>query len=112
MFQQIRIEFLPDAESFLDGLEEDVREQFFLAFRKTAIGEKGSWFKKLKNTDDLWEFRVNTSNPKEWYRLIAFYDKSQKSLIVTTHGFKKKTNETPKQEIKKGEKIKNNYGKK
>lgn len=112
MFQQITIEFLPDAESFLDDLEEEIREEFYIAFKKTAAGERGKWFRKMPGTDDLWEFRVDTSNPKEWFRIIAFFDKEKKSLIVSTHGFKKKTNQTPKKEIKKGEKLKSKYYKK
>ena len=43
------------------------------------------------------------------YRLLAFWDKNTKSLIVATHGFNKKTQKTPKAEIEHAIKIMNEY---
>lgn len=63
-------------------------------------------FKKIKGTD-IWEFR--TEFESNAYRLLAFYDKKSKSLIVATHGFIKKTQKTPQKEIDKAEQIMRNY---
>ena len=43
------------------------------------------------------------------YRLLAFWDKNRKSLVIATHAFIKKTQKTPLQEIKKAEKIMRKY---
>jgi hypothetical protein len=44
-------------------------------------------------------------------RLFAFWDKTEKTetLVVATHGFIKKTQKTPKSEIEKAEKIREQY---
>lgn len=63
------------------------------------------YFKKLVNTDELWEVRVRAGS--NIFRLIGFFDGS--SLVVLTHAFKKKTQKTPKADIKKAEQRKNEY---
>ena len=45
------------------------------------------YFKKLVNTDELWEVRVRAGS--NIFRLIGFFDGS--SLVVLTHAFQKKT---------------------
>lgn len=63
-------------------------------------------FKKLEGTD-LWEFRTLYAGVK--YRLLSFFDKEKKALIVTTHGFIKKTKKTPSNEIERAESIRKEY---
>ena len=43
--------------------------------------------------------------------MLAFWDKrnNQNTLVVATHGFIKKTQKTPKQEITHAEQIKDQY---
>ena len=54
------------------------------------------YFKKL-SPYDIWEVRINFSGNK--YRILSFlYEKSQ---LILTHGFIKKTQKTPKNEIDK-----------
>ncbi|MBI9037291.1 MAG: type II toxin-antitoxin system RelE/ParE family toxin [Bacteroidales bacterium] len=69
----------------------------------------GEWFEKIKNTKGIYEFRIQDSN--KFYRLFAFWDRTQEkeTLIVCSHGLTKKTNKTPKKEIKKAEMIKEKY---
>ena len=62
-------------------------------------------FKKL--TDNVWEFRTLYSGKA--YRLFAFWDTNQNSLVIATHGIIKKTQKTPKKEIEKTEKIRKEY---
>jgi len=64
-----------------------------------------SYFKKLINTDDIWEVRVQVGN--NIYRFLGFYDGHE--LIVLTNGFQKKSQKTPKKEIELAEKRKHNY---
>jgi phage-related protein len=56
-------------------------------------------FKKLDSV--LWEFR--TEHKKLQYRLIAFWHKRNDSitLVITTHGFIKKTEKVPAKELAK-----------
>ncbi|MDD4971953.1 MAG: type II toxin-antitoxin system RelE/ParE family toxin [Paludibacter sp.] len=109
MEKRIEIIALPQAEEFLDTVEEKVRKKFFHAFRKTQQRIFGNWFKKLTGTDELYEFRVDDNG--KFYRLFAFWDSrgADQTLIITSHGLIKKSNKTPKSELEKAEKIKQNY---
>ena len=62
------------------------------------------YFCKMQGTDDLWECRVNSGSNS--YRIFAFWDRSK---IVLTHGFVKKSQKTPLGEIEKAEKFKKDY---
>jgi len=63
------------------------------------------YFKKLVNTEDLWEVRVRAGS--NIFRLIGFFDGS--ALVVLAHGFQKKTQKTPKADIRIAEDRKNDY---
>ncbi len=63
------------------------------------------YLKKLVNTDDIWEVRVQSGN--NIFRILCFFDKG--NIIVLTNGFTKKTQKTPKNEIKLAEKRKQEY---
>ena len=103
---KIRIEFLNEAMEYLKTLPEPVIKKMAYNMSRIAGGEINSeLFKKLN--DDIWEFRVKMQGNA--YRLLAFWDKNTKSLIVATHGFNKKTQKTPKAEIEHAIKIMNEY---
>lgn len=63
------------------------------------------YYKKLTNTDDIWEIRVQQSN--NIFRLLGFQEGGR--LVVLTNGFVKKTQKTPKSEIELAEKRKKEY---
>lgn len=63
------------------------------------------FFKKLVNTEDLWEVRIASGN--NIYRILGFFDGER--LIVLNHTFQKKTQKTPKQAIKLAEQRKKQY---
>ena len=63
------------------------------------------YFKKLANTDDIWEVRVSSGS--NIFRLLGFFDGN--NLVILTNGFAKKTQKTPKNEIKLAEKRKKDY---
>jgi phage-related protein len=109
MDKPIEVIFMKQAEDFVDALEEKSRRKLFQAIRKTKAREIGHWFKKLKGTDGIYEFRFDESG--KFYRLFAFWDNEDKieTLVVGTHGIAKKTNKTPNEEIKKAERIKREY---
>ena len=63
------------------------------------------YFKHLTHTSGLWEIRIAAG--KGIYRIFCFFDKEQ--LVVLLGGFQKKTQKTPKREIKKAERLKKEY---
>lgn len=63
-------------------------------------------FKKLENSE-IWEIRTLFNGT--CYRLFAFWDTEIKALVVVTHGIVKKTQKTPKKEIKKAEALRKEY---
>ena len=64
-----------------------------------------NYFKKLVNTDNIWEVRVNIG--KNTFRLLGFLH--GKELIILTNSFQKKTQKTPLKEIRLAEKRKKEY---
>jgi phage-related protein len=64
-----------------------------------------TYFKKLVNTDSIWEIRVQIGN--DILRLLGFLDDG--NLVVLTNGFQKKTQKTPKSEIDIAESRKRDY---
>jgi len=63
------------------------------------------FFKKLENTDGIYEVRVITSQKS--IRILCFQDEG--TLVVLTNAFIKKTQKTPKNEIKLAERLKNQF---
>jgi phage-related protein len=43
------------------------------------------------------------------YRLLAFWDTEEETLVIATHGFIKKTQKTPAKEIAKAEAMRKEY---
>ena len=104
---KFRVEFLEDAKSFLDELDEKSRDKIvYNIWKARSINDK-EIFKKLQ--DEIWEFR--TKYNKMYYRLFAFWDKSNKTdtVVISTHGLIKKTDKIPKSEIDRAEKLREKY---
>lgn len=72
---------------------------------KTTKYVPQKFFKKLINAEDLWEIRVRTG--KGTFRIFCFFDGG--NLIILTTGFQKKTQKTPKKELQRAIKIKQDY---
>jgi phage-related protein len=64
-----------------------------------------TYLKHIENTDGLFEIRVQQGS--DIFRIFCFFDQGQ--LVVITNGFQKKTQKTPKPEIEKALKIKEEY---
>lgn len=62
-------------------------------------------YKKLVNTEGIYEVRVITSQKN--IRILCFQD--EETLIILTNAFVKKTQKTPKKEIKLAETLKEEY---
>ena len=63
------------------------------------------FFKALENTDGIYEVRVITTFKS--IRILCFFDEG--NLVMLANCFVKKTQKTPKKEIKIAEKLKNEY---
>ena len=63
------------------------------------------FFKHLENTDGIYEVRVITTYKS--IRILCFLEEG--SLVVLTNCFVKKTQKTPRKEIKLAEKLKKQY---
>lgn len=63
------------------------------------------FFKQLENTDGIYEVRVITAFKS--IRILCFLDDG--NLVVLANCFVKKTQKTPKKEIKKAERLKKEY---
>ncbi len=64
-----------------------------------------TYLKHLKGTEGLYEVRIQFGS--DIFRVFCFFDKGQ--LVILMNGFQKKTQKTPKNEIKKALKIKKDY---
>ena len=73
---------------------------------KSIVITDNELFKKLEGTE-IWEFRTLFNNIK--YRLLAFWDTEEDTLVIATHGFIKKTQKTPAKEIAKAEAMRKEY---
>lgn len=92
----------------MESLPYDAKEKIAYNIRRVMAGEiNKELFKKLENSDGIWEFR--TLYRKIAYRLFAFWDTEKATLVVATHGIIKKTQKTPSKEIAKAEDIKRKY---
>ena len=92
-----------EAKLFISSQPKAVSDKIMYNIGRVIKGERNSeLFKKLDNTD-IWEFRTLYSGHA--YRLFAFWDKEQETIVVVTHGIIKKSQKTPKQEIKRAEAI-------
>ena len=94
-------------QEFIDSLSDKQAEKILWVLRLIREYEKvpRQYFKKLVNTDGLWEIRIALSGNN--FRLIGFFDGNQ--LIILTNGFQKKTQKTPRKEIALAQKRKKIY---
>jgi phage-related protein len=94
-------------EDFLDSLSGKQAQKVLWVLRliQELDSVPSQYLKKLVNTDDIWEVRVQVGN--NIFRLLGFFDND--NLIVLTNGFAKKTQKTPSQEIELAEQRKRDY---
>lgn len=109
MDKEIKVIFLNQAELFIDEMDEKARVKLFRAVRKVQERIFGNWFTKMSGSDGIFEFRIDENG--KFYRLFAFWDTldMNTTLVVASHGITKKSNKTPKGELKNAEDIKNEY---
>lgn len=107
MTQKFKVEFLAEAVEFMDSLDQKSQQKIYYNIKKAQLTNDPELFKKLN--DNIWEFR--TFYNKTHFRIFAFWDKTrgQQTLVLSTHGLIKKTDRTPKTDLEKAERIREQY---
>lgn len=92
---------------FYEKQRQKVKEKILWTFRaiETVQQVPTEYLKHLEGTDGLYEIRVKSGS--DIFRIFCFFDEGK--LVVLANGFQKKTQKTPKQEIEKALKIKEQY---
>ncbi|MBU2444984.1 MAG: type II toxin-antitoxin system RelE/ParE family toxin [Bacteroidetes bacterium] len=94
-------------EEFFESLSDKQVEKILWVLRLIKQLERIpiEYFKKLEGTNDIWEVRASSGNNE--FRLLGFWHQS--NFIVLTNGFRKKSQKTPKSEIKVAESRKKDF---
>lgn len=94
-------------EDFLESLSGKQAQKVVWVLRliEELDNVPGQYLKKLVNTEDIWEVRVQFGG--NIFRLLGFFDGS--TLLILTTGFAKKSQKTPQQEIELATRRKNEY---
>jgi len=99
--------FLEEADEFISKLDDKTIKKIFYNIDLAAQTNDPKLFKKLQN--DIWEFRTKFSGLQ--IRLLAFWDKTdnRRTLVIATHGFIKKVDKVPPNEINRAMKLRDKY---
>lgn len=99
--------FLDEADQFVSRLDSKTIKKIFYNIDLAEQTNDPSLFKKLQN--DIWEFRTKYAGLQ--IRLLAFWDKTdkQETLVIATHGFIKKFDKVPANEIDRAVRLKDEY---
>jgi len=100
---------LPSVLDFLMDLDPSQRKVVgkMMALLRGFVPEQGppSHNKQQSNVleDGLFEFKVGQ------VRVLYFYDEEERAVVVCTHAFFKRTQTTPKREIKRAKRVRGEY---
>lgn len=103
--KRFEVRYLEDEIQFINTLDVKVKDKILYDIMRSQYEINNELFKKL--TDNIWEFRTRYQGMA--YRLLAFWDKDTKALVIATHGFVKKKQKTPSNEIKRAEELMKKY---
>ena len=102
-----KVMYLEEALAFIESLPQSAGDKLLDIVHRIEMGERNAvLFSKLEGTE-IWEFRTLYNKVK--YRLFAFWDTQRDTLVIATHGIIKKTQKTPRKEIAKAERIRQEY---
>ncbi len=94
-------------QEFFNKQSQKVKDKFIWTFEVIEDLERvpSIYLKQIEGTEGLYEIRVKQSG--NIFRTFCFFDEGK--LVVTINSFQKKTQKTPKKEIKKALTIKKEY---
>ena len=92
---------------FYDKQRLKVKDKILWTFRliESIKQVPQDYLKHIEGTEGLYEIRVQTGS--DIFRIFCFFDEGK--LVVLANGFQKKTQKTPRLEIEKALKIKQEY---
>ncbi len=101
------IKFMEEANEFIAELDPKTIKKILYNIDLAEQTNDPKLFKKLQN--DIWELRTKFAGVQ--IRLLAFWDKSNntETLVIATHGFIKKVDKVPANEINRAERLRNKY---
>jgi phage-related protein len=99
--------FLEEAKAFISKLDPKTVKKVFYNIDLAEQTNDPRLFKKLQH--DIWEFRTQYAGLQ--VRLLAFWDKtgSRETLVIATHGFVKKVDKVPANEIERAVRLREKY---
>ena len=105
--QYFQTKFLEEADKFIATLGAKEARKVFYNVDLAEQTNDPKLFKKLQK--DIWEFRTKFGGLQ--IRLLAFWDKTDKeeTFVLATHGFIKKVDKVPANEIERAVKIRMKY---
>ncbi|MBK8874228.1 MAG: type II toxin-antitoxin system RelE/ParE family toxin [Bacteroidetes bacterium] len=97
--------FLEEADEFISGLDRKIIKKILYNIDLAEQTNSPKLFKKLQN--DIWELRTKYAGLE--IRLLAFWDKTdnKETLALATHGFLKKVDKVPANEIERAVTLRN-----
>jgi phage-related protein len=106
-FQRQIVFFRTYFRDFIDSLPKKVREKIDVVLYTVSVAPRipMKFFQHVSGTDGLYEIRVEFES--NIYRIFCCFDKGK--IVVIFNGFQKKSQKTPKTEIDKALKIKEEY---
>ena len=99
--------FMEEVNEFIAKLDPKTIKKIFYNIDLAEHTNDPKLFKKLQN--DIWELRTKYGGVQ--IRLLAFWDKSnnKETLVIATHGFIKKVDKVPANEIDRAERLRDKY---
>ncbi len=99
--------FLEEADEFIATLDSKTIKKIFYNIDLAEQTNDPRLFKKLQY--DIWEFRTKYGGLE--IRLLAFWDKTdqKETLVLATHGFIKKVDKVPANEIERAIRLRDKY---
>jgi len=98
---------MEEANEFIAGLDTKSIKKIFYNIDIAEQTNDPKLFKKLQK--DILELRTKFGGLQ--IRLLAFWDKSnnKETLVIATHGFIKKVDKVPANEIERAERLRDKY---
>ena len=105
--QYFKTQFLEDANKFIASLDKKAAIKVLYNIDLAEKSNDPKRFKKLQK--NIWEFRTKFGELQ--IRLLAFWDKEveTETLVFATHGFIKKVDKVPANEVERAINIRKKY---
>ncbi len=94
-------------QEFLDALPgKDAQKVVWVLKLVEELGVlPASYFKKLQGSEEIWECRIQLGSAA--YRIFCFF--AGQSVVILTHGMRKKVQKTPRREIERAEEYRRDH---